>query len=143
MFLQKNVYSLWKDLGNYYDLKLKGGRSNKVGTYSDPILKKGRKESYYSILHLQRTWCFPKMDLSTSRKSLFGTNCLTLELLTIEDQYGWKHIWNIEKCCWILLLVGFGWITIVLGLTHLSWIAAFIRMYSGPASHPNQIYSNF
>ena len=85
-------------------------------------------------------WIYP---LPENQYFLPGTNCLTLELLTIEDQYDWKHIWNIEKCCWILLLVGFGWITIVLGLTHLSWIAAFIRMYSGPASHPNQIYSNF
>ena len=149
MFLQKNVYSLWKDLGNYYDLKLKGGRSNKVGTYSDPILKKGRKESYYSILHLQKDLMLSKNGFIHFQKITiffpvaFGTNCLTLELLTIEDQYEWKHIWNIEQCCWILLLVGFGWITIVLGLTHLSWIAAFIRMYSGPASHPNQIYSNF
>ena len=27
-----------------YDLKLNRGRSNKVGTYTDPILKKGRGE---------------------------------------------------------------------------------------------------
>ena len=72
------VYSMWKDLPNY-DLKLNRGRSNKVGTYSDPILKKGELGELLHYSSSSKDLMLSQMDLSTSRKSVFSSQCHTLE----------------------------------------------------------------
>ena len=60
-------------------MKLKRGRSNKAGTYSDPILKFGGEGELLHYSSSSKDLMLSQMDLSTSGKSVFSFQHHTLD----------------------------------------------------------------